>query len=536
MLSLAEDTTRTTSLWGTVPGIGLVPNSIFFSGLDVNRAEGITVGDFVSLDGVFTDRIVEQIITIDSDSYIIVSGADIGQGSMQKTVTFKSRFNTLPIGCGIRPKFVDVSEYLAILERYSADISQYRFYVEDSLDFKEFLESELLFPTSLYLIPRKGRISLAITRPSTGDGNLFYLDSEIVSEPGSVEITRSLNKYFYNSIKWYFNPDSLDESNYLDKNITVNTDSVGRFKRGVVPLTIESKGLRPDLGANNLIERNTRRLIDRFRNAPEFLTIKIPLGIGVVIEIGDSVVFGDSQTQITDSTQGNRNFQPRVFQVINKNQNLTDVRLTILETNYGINARYGIFAPASILAGGSSANLLRLTRSYGTIETDLETEKWVNYIGQKVKVRDEAFTFEEETVITGISDDGTGLVISPSVTNFGAGLIVEPANYAGSANNSNYNKWKSIHCFFNPQVEVLSGIDESNFTVNVLDQDKFLVGQPIRIHNNDFTIDSGDTEFIISEVTGNQITVNKPLPFTPASGQFIELIGFQDGGRPYAWV
>lgn len=536
MISGCGTITKTVNVWGKVPGIGLVKNAVYFPGLNVNITDGITVGDYVSLAGVFTNRVVEKIVDYEFDSYIIVSGPDIGNGEALKTITFKSKYDTLPIGSGIKPKFIDVSEFESILDTYRLDVASYRFYIEDSIDLKEFLESQIFFPSSLYMVPRKGRISVAITRPLSNDGNIFVLDSDVVINPGNVEITRSLNKYFYNSIKWYYNPDSLENSEYLDKEITVNAESVDRFKRGIIPLFIESKGLRPDLDAGDLIKRNTRRMIDRFKNAPEYLTVRVPLSKGIQIEIGDSVVFGDSQTQITDTTQGSRNFLPRIFQVINKEQSLTDVELSLLECNYGTNERYGVFAPSSLLASGSTSTELILKRSFGTKSNQLESDKWVNYIGHKIQIRDDNFTFSVTTTLIGIDDSGAKLIVNPGVTPPPENAIVEPAPYDGAQNDPEFVKWKAMHCFFNPTITVLAGISTTQFTVPVADQNKLLPKQPVRIHNDDFTVDSGDKDFIIDTVSGNLVTLKKPLPFTPTAGLFVELIGFQDGGKPYSWV
>jgi hypothetical protein len=535
MLSKAEKTTVTSQLWGYVPNIGAVANSVYFSESDIAREFGVTVGDTIDLDSVFTGRQIVDIITEANSSYVIVSGADIGLGSVEKEASFTSKWDTLPIGCGLKTRSVDVEQFEAIKEQYSADIVPYRFYIDESIDMKEFLESELLFPSSLYLIPRKGKISTTITRPATSEG-LVFLDSDVVLNPNNVEIGRSVNRYYYNSIKWYYNRDSLETDLFLDKNITVNTDSVQRFKRGVVPLLIESKGLRPDLDSDIYIERATRRFIDRYKNAPEFVNIIIPLAEGITIEVGDAVVFGDSQTQITDTTQGNRNFQPRIFEVLNKQQNKTDVRLFLLETAYQLGASYGTFGPASYLSNTATTGILRLKKSFSTGDLESEGEKWLNYVGQQVAIRTEDWTFYEESKISSILPDKSGFNISPLVSSVAEDMIVEPAVYTDTKNDDRWAKWKSVHCFFNPRVEITLGISTTQFEVSALDQDKFLPNQPVRIHSEDYTIDSGVDAFFIESVVGNLVTLKKALPFTPAAGQFIDLIGFKDGKSPYAFT
>jgi hypothetical protein len=98
---------------------------------------------------------------------------------------------------------------------------------------------------------------------------------------------------------------------------------------------------------------------------------------------------------------------------------------------------------------------------------------------------------------------------------------------------------KSIHCFFTPRVLVVTGISNFSFTVSPADITKFLVGGFVRVHNNDFSIDSrlsisdDDPEITAVNTMTNTVTVGTDLGFTPAVNYEIDLIGFADGGSPY---
>ena len=535
MISTGSNITSSTQLWGNLPGIGLLTNAVYFSNLDVARDLGVVVGDTCTIDGIATDRQILSINLMESNSYIVLDGASIGIGSDLKTVTFKSKYNTLPIGCGIKPKFIDIIQFESLIEKYFSDIPDYLFYINESVDMKEFLESELLFPSSVYMIPRKGRISCNMTRPAVGDETLVVLNSDVILNPQTVEIGRSVNAYFYNSIKWYYNPDAIEDS-FLDKSITVSADSVTRFKRGVVPLLIESKGLRPGLNSDQFIERNTRRMLDRYQNAPEYVTVTVPLGVGLPIEIGDPVLFGDNQTQITDTTKGNRLFDPRIFEVINKQQNQTNVRLKLLETNYGVNGRYGMFSPSSYLNAGSTATILRIKKSFGTSETEAEVEKWRPYIGQKVMIHNSGWTYSEDTILVGILDDNSGIEIAPAIAQYAEDYIIEPANYSDIVNDTQMSKFKALHCFFNPQVVITSSVSPIKFNVSLSDAAKFTPGCVVRIHDATYSADSGSEGIKVDSISGTEITLSKSYGGFPLPGQLVDLIGFKDGGKPYLFV
>ena len=104
-------------------------------------------------------------------------------------------------------------------------------------------------------------------------------------------------------------------------------------------------------------------------------------------------------------------------------------------------------------------------------------------------------------------------------------------------------KQRNIYAFFDPLVEVVSGISTTSFTVSPSDIDKFFVGSYVVISSSDYsltsTVDSidDDAQVVTIDIGTNTITVNRSLGFIPASGYLVELVGFsEDNGTPYRFV
>jgi hypothetical protein len=88
--------------------------------------------------------------------------------------------------------------------------------------------------------------------------------------------------------------------------------------------------------------------------------------------------------------------------------------------------------------------------------------------------------------------------------------------------------------FTNPTVQVLSGINQTQFTVAGLDVSKFLEGAIVLVRDTEW--DTYSAEVKVTDVTGSTITVSAPLGFVPLAGYEVDFIGFKDGGAPYRYL
>jgi hypothetical protein len=111
---------------------------------------------------------------------------------------------------------------------------------------------------------------------------------------------------------------------------------------------------------------------------------------------------------------------------------------------------------------------------------------------------------------------------------------VDIPRYPSTALTTDDSTYKAVFAHIDYTVPVVTGISTTQFTVSLGNAGKFFVGAMVRIHNADFSIDSGDAS--VSAVVGTTITVGTSLGFTPAAGQFIDLIGFADGGGAYRFI
>lgn len=536
MISGANDLYYTGQYYGKIPGYGYVKNCIYFSGLIIKEDASLVIGDYVSITGVTT---VRQIVSFNQDdlgSWIIISGSDIGDDTGPFEVVFRSKYNTLPIGCSISPDYIDVERFEEINTFYYSSIPTYRFYIKDSINMKDFLEQEVFFPASLYLCPRKGRISCSIARPAIGGFNTYTLNEDNVLEPENRAISRSLNQNFYNGINFYFDEDSIESDDFINKIINVDAESVQRFNVGIRPLVIKSKGLRTDLNADLFIEKSTQRFLDRYKFCAETINVKVKLEVGVPVEIADTIIYGSPGIQITDINEGSRNFQPRVWEIINKEINIENVDLTLLETKYGIYGRFGMVSPNSYVASGSTTNTIYIKKSFATSDTEYESLKWSGFVGEDILIRNEDWSVQYICKLVEVDDIlGDNLTVSGLLTAPIEGMIIDIPIYQDE-DSSIGSIYKSLFCYFNPQITVLSGVSPFEFTVSALDSAKFSLNQPIRVHNENYTIDSGDNTVKVIEINGNNIKTNKSLGFTPTSNLLVDLIGFIDDGKPYLLI
>ena len=202
------------------------------------------------------------------------------------------------------------------------------------------------------------------------------------------------------------------------------------------------------------------------------------------------------------------------------------------DTNLSTRARYGVFAPSSLVGTGSTTSNIVIKRSFGTSETELERDKWVDYILQDIIIRSSDHSTVYETTLIGLSPSNPNvLLVNPVLPSAPIeDYVLEFPNYDESSKQSQ-RLIKALHPSFNAQVQAVSG-GTSSFVVASGDAAKFYVGAPVRIHLADY---SEDDITSVAEVSGTTITLNKTLGFAVTSSHLIDLIGFGDEGSPYCF-
>lgn len=520
----------------TEPSVN-VANAIFFNDVDIASRYGVTIGDFITVvdatnpsNNVVEAEILDVVRTL-TGSYVVVDQPIVFEATTSATASFKSRYNILPDGIGLTPQEVDVAQFMTIKDTYSSQIGVYDIYMKETQNSKELINEKIFLPSAMYSVPRKGRVSVAITAPPLYDPNNILLDLDAVISPSNLSIDRGISKNFYNTVVYKFNEDSVD-NRLLSGRVYFSADSVSRIKAPNKVLTIEASGFRPSPLTELLIQRNAQRFLDRYKFAAESITIQVPFRVGWTIEIADTVLFGDSKFQIPDSVEGGRDFIPRIFEVQNKEMNWKTglIRLTLVDTNYNAPVRYVVWSPASKVDSGSTTSVIRLKQSFGYQFE--EPRKWANFIGYKVKIRSPDFsTVYLAEVIGLVPGDPSALEITPIAGVPLENWIMELPSYDDV--DSTDKLWKEIFGFFDPVASVTVGTSDTTFDVD--DSSLFFEGSVIYVHNSDFTNRSLNVRVL--SVSGNTLVVSESLGFTPGVGDKVQLIGFaSDEGAPYAWL
>lgn len=523
-----------------------IANAVYFFGIDLARDYGLTVGDFATIsdDPVAGNNVVDSeisdIVSTQYGSYLILGNESLVESlNTPATIAFKSKYNVLPegAGLGLSGEEVDVPRFETIKQRYASTIFTYDFYLKDTIDADEFINTRVLFTTGAYPIPRLGKISIAYTSPPLGFDGIVKLNQDNTQEPQSNKITRSINKFFYNAIIYAFNEAVVDER-MLSGDVNPDTVSAARIKVGSRPLTIECGGIRPTEDNLEVIRVLRGRFKDKYRFGAEVIEVKSMYGQTFNVDVADVALFGDG-LNLVDSKNGSRNFVARLWDILNKTitPETGEVKLVLMDSAYSVNnARYGVISPSSLIGVGSTTDNLKLKKSFD-LEGSATNEnvKWRDIIGIKIVVHTEDWTTSGETYITGINpSDPNALQVEPPLA-FAAteDMIVDIAPYPDNDNPEDDAIAKAIYVFTNPTVAVVSGVDNFSFNVDISEVPLFKAGKVLIVHNEDYTILSPEVKVL--SVVGTLITVDADLGFTAVSGQEVELIGYKDGGAPYRY-
>lgn len=522
---------------GAVPTLGPIPNALYFDGVDLAKKYGLVEGDYVSLDGSLSDFTLRQIVTLvslDQGSYAVMDGAALAlELSPTATVSFRSQYDTLGEGMALTPDEVDVEEHLFWQQSQLATYT-YFFYLKDTLNGKDFLDKEVYAPIGAYSIPRKGRCSMGYHIGPIARDEVPTIDRTNIKNPSSIKMRRTINKNFYNTIVYKYDESAFEEK-FNGGTIYADADSRARIPVGNKVLSFASKGLRSDQDAAGISSRSAARFLSRYKfGAEHFDNIRLLFKGGWTVEPGDIILFDPSDLKVSNTVDGTRNKTPKFFEVTNKSLDLKtgEPTISITDTNFDNTERYGVVAPSSILASGSTSEALVLEDSYGALYPGNESRKWRDYVGLTVLVHNEDFSYSEEVTLLSLDPvDTHKIYISALVTPPTAGLIVDVPDYPTSTDTDENQLYKLFHPFLSARVDVVSAADDTHVTVGSGDIAKFLVGATVMIHNEDYSVMSA--EVLVDAIIGNTLTLSAGLGFTPTSDYFIQFIGFADGGKTY---
>lgn len=511
-----------------------VDGAIFFEDFNIQESLGLVVGDTFTVTDSVSNNVSGTITGFGQSSlgsYIVTDQSLVVEIDSPAQVAFQSKYNTLNFGCNLKPYQVDIDQFESLDLLVGSPFPNLEIIIKDTINASDFLDKELFFPFGIYSVPRKGRVSCNVTVPPIATANTRVLNEDNITNASSLTVERTTNQRFYNAIVYKFSLNALDDR-FLAARVTQSAVSTNRVKVGNKFLTIESSGLLDDQSTRNFLDAQSRRFLDRYQFGAEKIGVETNFKTGFPIEVGDTVILEAESLKLSDSKTGTRNFSPRVMEVTNKTINLKtgNVKLEVTDTGYSTNARYGTWAPSSIIDSEIEPNVLRLRPSYSTSITGSDSEKWRDYVGQKIIIRDEDWTDVQETFIEEIIETRPNEIrISPAVTNaFGDYIVDVPAYQDPIARDGRL--YKALHCSWCRLDELLIATGPTSF--EVADTSIYKVGNEIRIRDELYTRSFDST---ILSISGNEITIREEPPSGFFVGDVIDFVGFSDGGNYYAF-
>jgi len=522
-----------------------VDNAVFFKGVDVIEKYNLKVGDFITTTGASNGannvslKTINAIVIDPQGSYIVVAGVTfVTELGTAGTISFKSQFNVLPQGCAIHPKFIDIDEFNRLDSLFISSFATYEVKIKKRIKAKDFIDRELLFPSRLFSISRKTRISVGMLNPPLANEKIITLGQDNILNPEDLKVQRGTSRYLYNLVTYNYDEDPLS-TEVRETRDQVSEESKARIPREDLELEVNAKGI-PDTGTNQgIIDANMDRLLSRYQFGAEVIKgIKIFYRVGIELEAGDVVILDGENLNIFDSQTGGRVFGPRLMEIISINTNHVDgeVRVTLIDTKFGLLGRFSVFSGVSQLAASSTTTKLNLKPSFGAVDLNEEILKWVEFVGEKIRVRSPDFSFDEEVTIDSISETeaGTILLETPLSGAPSEDFLVEIPEYPDTTDKKDNALYKELFASFNASINIASGTSGTVFTVDPGEGAKLAKDAPIVVHSLDFSDLSEETT--IASVVGDVITVDDDLGFTPASTYLVELGIFPDGGFPYRFI
>lgn len=517
----------------------LVDNSIFFQDISLEDDINVTVGDTINIsgsvsnDGMYT---ILSIVNVSNGSYLTTVESLVFESPTAATIDFKSLYNTLGEGCGLTPFDVDIATHRNEQSENSSSFPIYTARLKEAISAKEFVDGELYYPAGLYSIMRSAKISCAFTKPPLVNEQSILFNSENILNIQNINVTRSVNSYCYNEIAWRFDQSVKDDA-FKAGVLNVNPGAKERVDKTRHTLKIDSVGLRRNADTVSLIDRQTNRFYQRYQyGATLYAGIQVHFFDSWNLEVGDVIEFGGEDVQIPDTNAGTTYTPRKYLEIINKQQNIETqvISFDCLETGFDLNARFGVFSPASNITSNSSTTKLELELSYFTGQVVTERQKWQEFVGERIRVRSEDYSYDEITTILSLApenDEVLNIEALPSAPL--EGYVIEIPRYDESSADIDAI-YKGRYTYANEQKVVASVVDSQVFDLD--DASNYKTGMLIQVKAENYANDTGDAGVEILTVVGNTITLVEPLDFTPLAGYLVERLTFGDGNFVYKLI
>jgi len=425
---------------------GIINNSFYFGGIDVEREYNIRSGDFVKTSGFdsagnnfssWREILVVQVF--DTGTVIIVDQTLTTEASSIGSVEFLSRFNTLgSLGLSMFPDEVDIEKHEFLRGNFLFNFD-YRFFLKDEIENgKEWIEAELYRPASCYSLPadRPGlsRLSVGMHIAPLPNESIVTLSQNNIVRPDSIAVTRSVNKNYYNSILTKYNDTPLEDEFFRKIFVLSGTQALPAFK-GNKTLILESKGLRDDLSGDTLALASNTRLLKRYQSAAEYIeSLEIKFSAGVQVNVGDIIILNPEGLNISNPASNDRFRKSGLWEVVNKSIDLKGkASVDLVNTAFNIDARYGLWSQASRVRTvlSQSSFVIEPTSAFPKFGAANEWRKWNQITGLGVKLRVSDWSDEFEVKLQSVSFN-TLTLSEPCPFPILPGMILELCSYSFS--------------------------------------------------------------------------------------------------------
>lgn len=427
-------------------GHATLANTIYFNDINPEQLYGVREGDYITTTGAtngannVSNKVISSIVEGASGWYLVIDGVSFVQEvNTTGTVGFRSQYDVWGPGAGLAMgnDEVDIAEHIDVQLKYLSS-AEYRFYLKDTIENGlEFIGEQIYLPLASYSIPRKAKASIGFHSGPIPGLPIKTLDTSNVLNANELSLTRTINNNFYNTVIYKFDELPLEEK-FVGGVITIDGTSVTQIPIGNRALIIESKGMRSDLSAVNSAQISSNRRLLKYKFGAETIkNLSVNFKTGYDLEIGDKVLLDMASLKLSDINSGTRSGEQRLFDITNKSLNVRNgqVKLELLDSNFNINVRYCLVAPASFVATGVSTTQFTIAPSFNTIRYGgSEYKKWEKFIGAGVVIRSEDYTTSDTSFIQSVV--GNTITVSPALSfTPSTGYLMEFSDYDNQTTN-----------------------------------------------------------------------------------------------------
>ncbi len=132
------------------------------------------------------------------------------------------------------------------------------------------------------------------------------------------------------------------------------------------------------------------------------------------------VIFGGPDFKISDITRSDRQFQSRLFEVVNKKMDYKkgDVTVDLIDSNFDKDSRFCLISPSTKVSSSISSTQVAIKPSFSEVTESDEGLKWEKYVGASLIVRTPDYVTTSKSILKSVSPNllefETALTFTPS--------------------------------------------------------------------------------------------------------------------------